>query len=137
MLSFACPVWVRADEAPRPSASRGSRLLIGHDTVAVGVTLDFAKLISFDQPARTIIIGNPAIADGTLSDEYNLVLTGKATGVTNMIILGDMGQEVANLSINVISNNGQLTTVHHGASQRTYSCAGSCRPVASDAAKAK
>lgn len=95
----------------------------------IGVTLDFARILVFDHPARTVVIGNPGIIDGTLSDEYTIVLTGKAVGTTNMIVLGEAGQEVANLAISVFANGHQVTTVYHGTEQQIFSCSETCRPV--------
>jgi Flp pilus assembly secretin CpaC len=101
------------------------------------VTLDFARVLTFGMPARTIIIGNPAVVDGTLSDDRTIVLTGKAIGTTNMIVLGEAGREVASFVVNVTTNNSQSITVHQGETQQTYTCAGTCRPPAAPAAGSK
>jgi Flp pilus assembly secretin CpaC len=95
----------------------------------IGVTLDFARILAFPHPARTVVIGNPAIVDGTLSDEHTIVLTGKAIGTTNMIVLGEGGQEIANLAVSVFANSNQVTTVYSGTQQQIFSCSETCRPV--------
>jgi Flp pilus assembly secretin CpaC len=120
----------RADEAvARPLVTMGSVVAVSSDITSVNVTLDFARILSFGEPARTIIIGNPGIVDGTLNDEATLVLTGKAVGVTNLIVLGEAGRELANLRIQVLANSSQITTIYNGAAQQTYSCVDACRPV--------
>lgn len=121
----------RADEAvaQAPAGSSIARLKATPDQTTLPMALDFAKILTFDQPARTIIIGNPGIVDGTLSDETTIVLTGKSMGTTNMIVLGEGGQEIANLRVNVSANARQVTTVDHGGVQQTYSCVDSCRPI--------
>jgi Flp pilus assembly secretin CpaC len=121
----------RADEMASlpPSGSARVGTMVAKELSAVGVTLDFAKVLSFSHPARTIIIGNPGIVDGTLSDEHTIVLTGKALGTTNMIVLGEAGQEIANLTVHVGTNTRQWTTVHHGTTQQLFSCAGPCKPL--------
>jgi Flp pilus assembly secretin CpaC len=132
----ALPAPGTADEAAvRPLQSRpaGSSADSGQKANGIAVTLDFARIQTFEVPARTIIIGNPAIVDGTLSDEKTIVLTGKAVGTTNMIVLGEAGREIANLVVNVVSNRNQLTTVHQGEEQQTYTCADVCRPLTSAA----
>jgi len=127
----------RADEAAsRDPAPSGARVRVTRDQSILPVVLDFAKILSFAQPARTIIIGNPGIVDGTLSDEHTIVLTGKAVGTTNMIVLGEAGVEVANLRVVVSANTRQLTTIYQGANQQVYSCVDTCRPVG-NAAPAK
>lgn len=139
-LLASAPLFGRAaaDEMPRQLPPK----LVKTDTVVaqrpseIGVTLDFAKILKFDQPARTIIIGNPAIVDGTLSDEHTIVLTGKALGVTNMIVLAESGAEIASLTVNVVANTHQLTIVHHGEVQQAFSCAGSCRSLTSGSGSA-
>jgi len=119
-----------ADEVKvRALQTRSPELAAGRTSTSIGVTLDFARILTFDHPARTIVIGNPAIVDGTLSDEHTMVLTGKAIGTTNMIIFGDGGREIANLAVNVLTNNSQVTTVHHGVQQQIFSCSETCRPA--------
>ncbi|MGO4387001.1 pilus assembly protein N-terminal domain-containing protein [Microvirga sp. 2YAF29] len=119
-----------ADEAVvRPLASTGSVIAVSNDMSSVDVTLDFARILSFSEPARTIVIGNPGIVDGTLNDEATLVLTGKAVGVTNMIVLGEAGRELASLRIQVLANSSQITTIYNGTAQQTYSCVDACRPI--------
>lgn len=118
---------VRADEAQADPSATAARIRVRGDQTTLPVVLDFAKVLTFDQPARTIIIGNPGIVDGTLSDEYNLVLTGKAVGVTNMIVLGEAGREIASMRVSVSANASRVTTVYHGATQQVYSCVDDCR----------
>jgi Flp pilus assembly secretin CpaC len=103
--------------------------IIAREAERIGVTLDFARVMAFKQPVRTIIIGNPGIVDGTLSDDRTIVLTGKAIGSTNMIILGEGGAEIANVAVSVFANGNQMTTIYLGAEKKVFSCAGSCRPV--------
>jgi len=97
----------------------------------VGVKIDFARVLAFAEPARTIIIGNPGIVDGTLSDDHTIVLTGKSVGVTNLIVLGEGGREVLSAVVSVTPSSDRTTTVYSGAALKTFSCAGPCKPVLS------
>ena len=97
----------------------------------VDLTIDFAKILRIDQPADTIVIGNPGIADATIEDEDTLVLTGKTAGTTNLIVLGREGDEILNVTLRVSSDIRQLTTVFFGASRQTFSCAPVCEQVIS------
>jgi Flp pilus assembly secretin CpaC len=97
----------------------------------IDVTIDFAKLVKLTEPANTIIIGNPGVADATVGDDQTLVLTGKTAGTTNLIVLDDSGEEVMNAVIRVSSDIRQLTTVFYGASRQTFSCAPVCEQVIS------
>ena len=58
----------------------------------IDVTIDFAKVLKLDRPAATIVIGNPGIADASVEDEQTVVLTGKAAGTTNLIVLDEQGE---------------------------------------------
>lgn len=104
----------------------------------IDVTIDFAKILKLDRPADTIVIGNPSIADASVSDEQTLVLTGKTAGTTNLIAVDLEGNEILHATVRVSSDIRQLTTVFYGAQRQTFSCAPVCEQVISvgdDAAK--
>ena len=97
----------------------------------IDVTIDFAKIVRLDRAAGTIVIGNPGIADATVEDEQTLVLTGKAAGTTNLIVLDQKGEPIVDSILRVSSNVQQLTTVFYGGERQTFSCAPTCEQVIS------
>ena len=97
----------------------------------IDLTIDFAKILKLDRPAGTIVIGNPGIADATVGDNDSLVLTGRAAGTTNMIILDENGEEMTNAIVRVSSDVRQLTTVFYGSKRQTFSCSPHCEQVIS------
>jgi Flp pilus assembly secretin CpaC len=97
----------------------------------VDVTIDFAKVMKIERPAHTIVVGNPGIADASVGDDQTLILTGKAAGTTNLIVLDDSGAEIMNATVRVSSDIRQLTTVFYGAQRQTFSCAPVCEQVIS------
>lgn len=97
----------------------------------VDVKIDFAKIVKLERPASTIIIGNPGIADASVQDDKTLVLTGRSAGSTNMIIIDDLGEEIANVTVSVSSNTHKLTTVFYGIERQTLSCTPVCEQVIS------
>ena len=97
----------------------------------VDLVIDFAKILQLKEPISTLIIGNPGIADATVQDDRTIVLTGKAAGMTNLIIINDDGEELANLLVRVASNVRRLTTVFYGSKRQTLSCAPTCEQVIS------
>jgi Flp pilus assembly secretin CpaC len=99
----------------------------------IDVTIDFAKIIELDSPAKTVFVGNSGIADATIpqNDRTRVLLTGKTAGTTNIIVLDDDGEEILNTTIQVASDIRQLTTVFRGASRQTFSCAPVCEQVIS------
>ena len=107
--------------------------LAGSPALAQGVdlTIDFAKIMTLERPAETIVIGNPGIADATVEDDRTIVLTGKTAGATNLIVLDAEGKEIVNVVVRVSSDVRQLTTVFYGSQRQTYSCAPTCEQVIS------
>jgi len=97
----------------------------------VKVIVDFARPFILDRPASTVIIGNPAIAQATLSDDKTVILTGKTPGSTNLIVMDAEGAEVANVVLDVVAAGGRLITVDEGNGRATYSCSERCDPVQS------
>ena len=97
-------------------------------TGTLQVVIDFAKILTLDGAAKTIVIGNSGILDATINDERTVVLTGKAVGATNMIVLGENNREILNTSVNVVPSS-QVATVYHGLQRQTYNCVSACTPV--------
>lgn len=92
----------------------------------IAVMIDRAKVMRISAPAATVVIGNPAIADASIQDRQTLVITGKVTGVTNLVILDAKGELIADELINVEKGDRGTVTVQRGASRYTYSCTPSC-----------
>ena len=97
----------------------------------IDLTIDFAKLMTLDRPATTIVIGNPGIFDASIGNDKTIVLTGKTAGTTNMIILDADGKEITNAVVRVSSDIRRLTTVFKGSNRQTFSCSPTCEQVIS------
>ncbi|OAP36457.1 pilus assembly protein PilQ [Sinorhizobium glycinis] len=116
-----------AEDRPPSTALEPTRQTEG----VVRVIVDFARPLMLARPASTLIIGNPAIAQATLSDDKTVILTGKTPGSTNLIVMDAAGAEVANIILDVVAAGGRLITVHGGTGRSTYSCTEHCDPVQS------
>jgi hypothetical protein len=100
----------------------------GEDTLTV--TVDQAKIVKLPSSARTLIIGNPMIADVTLLKAGNtMIVTGKGFGETNLIALDDTGNPVAESNILVVGSS-QALVVQRGMERESYTCAPRCQPTA-------
>jgi Flp pilus assembly secretin CpaC len=94
------------------------------------VTVDQARIVKVPAGTRTLVIGNPMIADVTLlKNGESMVVTGKGFGETNFIALDSNGTPVAQSEIRVVSSPAGLV-VQRGLEQESYSCAPRCQPVA-------
>ncbi|MCA1491296.1 pilus assembly protein N-terminal domain-containing protein [Sinorhizobium alkalisoli] len=118
-----------AHAAEDPPAAAGAQGAVRQTEGVVKVIVDFARPLMLARPASTVIIGNPAIAQATLSDDKTVVLTGKTPGSTNLIVMDADGGEVANLVVDVVAAGGRLVTVDQGDGRATYSCSDRCDRV--------
>jgi len=94
----------------------------------LNVDIDQATLVKLDKPGAEIIIGNPAIADVAVQSGQLLVVTGKSSGLTNLMVLDGAGILIYDRKVFVSADPKGLVTVSKGVSRETYSCAPKCDP---------
>lgn len=99
------------------------------DTDPVIVTVDRARVFRIPEPASTVIIGNPAIADAAVEDERTLVLTGRSFGVTNLIILGVSGEPIVDRTLVVRGHETNTVRIYRRSYRETMACAPVCEPT--------
>lgn len=92
----------------------------------IWLTMDQVRPYTLENPAQKIVIGNPAIADVTVQDSQNLLMFGKAPGLTNIFIFNEDGETSENLIVRVRSPSTDMLTVHRGAARTTYNCTTNC-----------
>ena len=90
------------------------------------LTMDQVRPFKLEAPAQSIVVGNPAIADVTIQDNTNLLLFGKAPGLTNIYVFDENGDAARNLTIRVRTPSSDMLTVHRGAARTTYNCTTNC-----------
>lgn len=117
--SFACLLALLIAAAP-VAATAGE---------AISVKVNMARILRISSPAATVIIGNPGVADVTIQDPQTLVLTGKSYGQTNLIVLDDIGNPIADTLVEVVQAQADLVTVFMGDARTTLSCAPVCQPT--------
>jgi hypothetical protein len=100
---------------------------------SLGVPLDQAVIITLSAPAHDVVVGNPAIADVTISDQRHLVVTGKTGGVTNLVVDDAAGRTIFDRQIVVGASSGDRVEVIHGPQVVSYACAPICQQVAATA----
>lgn len=84
----------------------------------IRVDMDYARLVKMPEGARTLVLGNPAIADATLlRDGGLLVVSGKSFGATNLIVLDQTGARVLETLISVVPAQDKLV-VFRGVDRR-------------------
>ncbi|MCJ8323693.1 MAG: pilus assembly protein N-terminal domain-containing protein [Rhizobiales bacterium] len=93
------------------------------------IEVNKASILQLNETPTTIIIGNPALADVTPQDNNLLVLVGKASGRTNIIILDAAGNIMHNYDIAVQEEQSGNLTMFRAGAQWTYSCSPYCERV--------
>lgn len=71
-----------------------AQLAFAQTSEPVQLTPGFTKLIRFERPIATVVIGNPEVADARAQTDRSIALVGKAVGITNLIALDNTGAEV-------------------------------------------
>ena len=97
----------------------------------VDVQLDQARVFHLPANVKTLILGNPSVADITLLKKGGgMVITGKSYGETNLIALDGEGVVVLESSIRVNASGGKLI-VQRGAGRESWICNPRCQPTVS------
>lgn len=90
------------------------------------VFLNHAKVLKLDQPVSKVIVGNSEVADATVADSRTIVLTGKAFGTTNLVLLDAEGNALLDERILVSIDEGNTVRLFKQTQRTVLSCTPSC-----------
>ena len=90
------------------------------------VRIDQATRVSLSAPARDVFIGNPSVADVMVVDGRNLLVMGKAYGVTNIVVLDAAGRTILDRQIVVSASDAGRVSFYRGPDVYNYACAPRC-----------
>ena len=90
------------------------------------VRIDQATRVALSSPARDVFIGNPSVADVTVIDGRNLLVMGKAYGVTNIVVLDARGRTILDRQIVVSASDEGRISFYRGPDVYNYACAPRC-----------
>ena len=93
-----------------------------------------ARVLKLDRPVAKVIIGNSDIADATVADARTIVLTGRAFGTTNLVILDADGNALVDERILVSVDEGNTVRVYRQTARTILSCTPNCEQHADTAA---
>jgi len=94
----------------------------------IAVMLDQARIFKLPDRATTIVIGDPMIADLAVQPGGLAVITGKALGGTNVIVMDKSGAVLMEKGIEVQGPSDPIVVVYKGVLRETYSCTPLCTP---------
>ncbi|MBX9459748.1 MAG: pilus assembly protein N-terminal domain-containing protein [Rhizobium sp.] len=90
------------------------------------VFLNHAKVLKLDQPVSKVIIGNADVADATVADSRTIVLTGKAFGTTNLVLLDADGNALLDERVLVSIDEGNTVRMYRQTDRTVLSCTPTC-----------
>ena len=90
------------------------------------VRIDEATRVALSAPARDVFIGNPSVADVTVIDGRNLLVMGKAYGVTNIVVLDARGRTILDRQIVVSASDDGRISFFRGPDVYNYACSPRC-----------
>jgi Flp pilus assembly secretin CpaC len=117
-LAVALPVAAVLSFGAAPSAMAEEGLM--------RVFLNHAKILKLDRPVSKVIVGNAKVADATVADSQTIVLTGKAFGTTNLVLLDNDGNALLDERILVSIDEGNTLRLFRQTTRTVYSCTPSC-----------
>jgi len=92
------------------------------DAAGISLQMDEAQILTFKSPVKTILIGNPLIADVTVIDPRHAVVLGKSFGITNFIALNAEGNQTFSDQVTVFARESGVVTLHRGTGKTTLTC---------------
>ena len=104
----------------------GSSQLAHADDGMMRVFLNHAKVLKLDRPVSKVIVGNAKVADATVADSQTIVLTGKAFGTTNLVLLDSEGNALLDERILVSIDEGNTVRMFRQTERTVLSCTPSC-----------
>ena len=94
---------------------------------AMSVAIDHTERLQLPRPAGSVIVGNPSIADVTVVDTQTLFVQGKGYGVTEIVVLDQLGRTVWKGEV-VVTGSPDSVSVYRGVEVTEMACAGVCAP---------
>jgi hypothetical protein len=105
----------------------------------VALTLDTSRTLRLHGAASGVVVGDASVADVIVHEPNLLVIMGKATGSTHLLVVDARGRSLFDGVIRVSEPEPEgLVTVLRGKNQQTLACQPRCqpRPTVGDSADA-
>ncbi|MGB7206467.1 MAG: pilus assembly protein N-terminal domain-containing protein [Anderseniella sp.] len=87
----------------------------------IKLEVDDAKLVQIGGKPSAVVVSNPMFADASVQGD-KLVLIGKNTGRTKIIVLDFDGNQLANMTVNVQRAEDQVVSLYKGGERTSLNC---------------
>src|SRR5262249_28521815 len=91
------------------------------------IYVDQTVTMKLSGAASSVVLGNATVVDVNVHDANTLLITGKAFGTTNMMVLNKADEPILQVQLIVASDNPGELTIVRGTGVNTYSCSDKCR----------
>ncbi len=95
---------------------------------AVSVEIDGTTRVQLRGAASSVVVGNPAIADVTVTDANTLFIVGKGYGATEIVAVDEIGRVLFQSPVVVSAPQSGQVRVWRGARVTEMACGASCSP---------
>lgn len=92
----------------------------------ISVFMNHARILKFDAPVSSVIIGNSEVADVTVGDPTTVILTAKSYGTTNLVILDKEGDAIIDKRVVVSVDEENSVRVFRQVDRSVLSCSPIC-----------
>ena len=90
------------------------------------VNLDQSLRLSLAAPARDIVVSNPSVVDVAMLSPTSLLVLGKGSGITNLMVVDAAGRTIVDREVVVGSSDANRVSFYRGPYVTNYACAGRC-----------
>lgn len=99
---------------------------LAEDEGILRVYMNSARVLKLDRPVSKVIVGNAEVADATVADSKTIVLTGRAYGTTNLVLLDVDGNAIVDERILVSIDESSTVRVFKSTERTVLSCTPNC-----------
>jgi Flp pilus assembly secretin CpaC len=92
----------------------------------LAVAIDQSTPINLPAGTRDVMIGNPLIANVNVVDQGKAVILGVGYGVTNLVVIDQLGRTVMERQIVVSAPTANRVSMIRGSRVEDYACATGC-----------
>lgn len=92
---------------------------------SLALDVDDAKLVKLAGEPSTVVVSNPMFADASIQGN-KLIVIGKNTGRTKIIVLDFDGKQLANMMVKVQRAESHVVSVYRAGIRRTMTCEPFC-----------
>ena len=93
------------------------------------VEIDHTQRLNLRGDAASVIVGNPEIADVTVVDARTLFVSGRGFGVTEIVVLDELGRTLYQSEVIVGAPTTGQVRVWRGAVVTEMACSTACAPA--------